>query len=213
MRPQQKSGRSRGKSSRRPTGNVVNRVFDSAGPEGKVRGTPQQIIEKYESLARDAQTSGDRVVAENFLQHAEHYTRMLSAAEQEREAQQRRDNPQDQQQPRQDQQSQQPRQDQQQQQPQRQDQFSGEQPSGGGNGANRALGVIDPGEMDQPDLVHTPEGRPAPAQTQSDGVETQSPPRRTRRPRPPRKAPVADQGDAAATPTVASDTTGETPAS
>ncbi|MEC7257215.1 MAG: DUF4167 domain-containing protein, partial [Pseudomonadota bacterium] len=50
--------RSRSKSNRnRPNsgGNVVNRVFDSSGPEGKVRGTPQQIIEKYNQLARDAQ--------------------------------------------------------------------------------------------------------------------------------------------------------------
>ena len=64
-------------------GNVVNRVFDSSGPEGKVRGTPQQIIDKYQSLARDAQLSGDRVAAENFLQHAEHYTRMLVTAQRE----------------------------------------------------------------------------------------------------------------------------------
>ncbi len=61
-------------------GNIVNRVFDSAGPEGKVRGTPQQIIEKYQSLARDAQLSNDRVAAENFSQHSEHYSRMLGEA-------------------------------------------------------------------------------------------------------------------------------------
>ncbi len=41
----------------RSVGNIVNRVFDSSGPEGKVRGTPQQIIEKYNQLARDAQLS------------------------------------------------------------------------------------------------------------------------------------------------------------
>ena len=64
----------------RTLGNIVNRVFDSSGPEGKVRGTPQQIIEKYQMLARDAQLSNDRVAAENFLQHAEHYTRMLAEA-------------------------------------------------------------------------------------------------------------------------------------
>jgi hypothetical protein len=58
----------------------MNRVYESAGPEGKVRGTPQQIIDKYQTLARDAQTSGDRVVAENFLQHAEHYQRILLEA-------------------------------------------------------------------------------------------------------------------------------------
>ena len=85
-------------------GNIVNRVFDSSGPEGKVRGTPQQIIDKYNQLARDAQLSNDRVAFENFQQHAEHYTRMLSEAmreqearreQQEREQSQRRDQQQD----------------------------------------------------------------------------------------------------------------------
>ena len=84
MRPAQKSNRSRGRGNRKGGGggggNNLNRVFDSAGPEGKVRGTPQQIIDKYLSLARDAQTSGDRVAAENFLQHAEHYQRILIQA-------------------------------------------------------------------------------------------------------------------------------------
>jgi hypothetical protein len=70
----------------RQVGNVVNRVFDSSGPEGKVRGTPQQIIEKYTQLARDAQLSNDRVAHENFQQHAEHYTRMLGEALREMEA-------------------------------------------------------------------------------------------------------------------------------
>lgn len=81
--------RSRSKSNRpRSMGNIVNRVFDSSGPEGKVRGTPQQIIEKYLFLARDAQLSNDRVAAENFLQHAEHYTRMLGEAQRELAAEQ-----------------------------------------------------------------------------------------------------------------------------
>src|SRR5690606_6451033 len=81
--------RSRNKSNRqRSLGNIVNRVFDSSGPEGKVRGTPQQIIEKYQTLARDAQLSNDRVAAENFLQHAEHYTRMLAEAQRELAAEQ-----------------------------------------------------------------------------------------------------------------------------
>ena len=64
-------------------GNIINRVFESAGPEGKVRGTPQQIIDKYISLAHDYQLSGDRVAAENFQQHAEHYSRMLAVAQKE----------------------------------------------------------------------------------------------------------------------------------
>ena len=67
-------------------GNVLNRVFDSSGPEGKVRGTPQQIIDKYNQLERDAQLSNDRVAAENFQQHAEHYTRMLNDAQREQDA-------------------------------------------------------------------------------------------------------------------------------
>ena len=90
--------RSRNKSNRNRSnsvGNVVNRVFDSSGPEGKVRGTPQQIIEKYNQLARDAQLANDRVAAENFQQHAEHYLRLLGAAQKEQEArreQQEREN-------------------------------------------------------------------------------------------------------------------------
>ena len=86
MRPSNKS-RSRNKGGNRRqhnnnnnNTNIVNRVFDSAGPEGKVRGTPQQIVEKYSQLARDAQLSGDRVAAESFMQHSEHYSRMLAVA-------------------------------------------------------------------------------------------------------------------------------------
>ena len=88
--------RSRSKSNRpRSIGNIINRVFDSSGPEGKVRGTPQQIIEKYQFLARDAQLSNDRVAAENFMQHAEHYTRMLAEAQRELAADQDQRRPQD----------------------------------------------------------------------------------------------------------------------
>lgn len=83
MRPTNKS-RNRNRNNRRITsGNIINRVFESAGPEGKVRGTPQQVIEKYSVLAHDAQLSGDRVAAENFMQHSEHYSRILSEAQKE----------------------------------------------------------------------------------------------------------------------------------
>lgn len=87
-----KSTRSRGRSKNNRNrqnnsgGNVVNRVFDSSGPEGKVRGTPQQVIEKYNQLARDATLSNDRVAAENFQQHAEHYLRLLASAQKEMDA-------------------------------------------------------------------------------------------------------------------------------
>ncbi|MDG1067529.1 MAG: DUF4167 domain-containing protein [Sulfitobacter sp.] len=89
MKPQR--SRSRNKSNRNRStgnqgGNVVNRVFDSSGPEGKVRGTPSQVIEKYNQLARDAQLSNDRVAMESFQQHAEHYLRMLSEAQKEADA-------------------------------------------------------------------------------------------------------------------------------
>lgn len=85
-----KSSRSRSRSknnrNRASGGNVINRVFDSSGPEGKVRGTPQQIIDKYNQLARDAQLANDRVATENFQQHAEHYLRLLSEAQREVDA-------------------------------------------------------------------------------------------------------------------------------
>ncbi|MEI9906167.1 MAG: DUF4167 domain-containing protein [Asticcacaulis sp.] len=65
---------------RKPSGNQnnPNRAYESNGPEGtKVRGNAQTIYEKYQQLARDANSSGDRVLAENHLQHAEHYFRMI----------------------------------------------------------------------------------------------------------------------------------------
>lgn len=90
MRPSNKS-RSRNKTGnsgihnnnqrRNNMGNIINRVFESAGPDGKVRGTPQQIIDKYQALARDAQVAGDRVAAESYLQHSEHYGRLLGEAQ------------------------------------------------------------------------------------------------------------------------------------
>ncbi len=84
MRPSGKSRNKNRNNNRRPNpGNVINRVYDSAGPEGKVRGTPQQIIDKYQSLAHDSQLSGDRVSAENFQQHSEHYSRLLLEAQKE----------------------------------------------------------------------------------------------------------------------------------
>ena len=61
-------------------GNNPNRAFDSNGPEGiKVRGNAQHVYERYQQLARDAASAGDRVLAENFLQHAEHYFRLIRA--------------------------------------------------------------------------------------------------------------------------------------
>ena len=65
----------------------ANRAFESNGPDNvKVRGNAQHVFEKYQQLARDAQTAGDRVLAENYLQHAEHYFRLLRAMQPQRPA-------------------------------------------------------------------------------------------------------------------------------
>lgn len=56
-----------------------NHVFDSSGPDMRLRGTAQQLFEKYLQLGRDATGSGDRVMAESYFQHAEHYFRILNA--------------------------------------------------------------------------------------------------------------------------------------
>ena len=63
----------------RKPGNPGNRSLESNGPDVKIRGSASQIYEKYMQYARDAQTSGDRVKAENYLQHAEHYYRIVAA--------------------------------------------------------------------------------------------------------------------------------------
>ena len=60
-------------------GNSSNKVFDSNGPDVKLRGTAQTVAEKYMQLGRDAQSSGDNVAAESYYQHAEHYYRIWAA--------------------------------------------------------------------------------------------------------------------------------------
>lgn len=64
---------------RKPSGHQPNRNFESTGPDVKIRGSASHVYEKYMQLARDAASSGDRVMAENYLQHAEHYFRILKA--------------------------------------------------------------------------------------------------------------------------------------
>ncbi len=68
-----------------------NRSYDSSGPDVKIRGAASHVYEKYLQLARDANSSGDRVMAENYLQHAEHYYRIMAAtaAQQAQQAQNR----------------------------------------------------------------------------------------------------------------------------
>ena len=147
MRSSNKS-RSRNKNPNRRNnnsmGNVVNRVFDSAGPDGRVRGTPQQIIDKYRTLAHDANLADDRVGAESFHQHAEHYVRMLATAQAEmaeRQAEQQR---------------------RQQNAPRQQDSGSSAQPDNTGNEQPDTAGFVPQNEA-QPDvvgIVETPENQP-----------------------------------------------------
>ncbi len=70
----------------------LNRTLDSNGPDIKIRGTVAHIYEKYQNLARDANSLGDHVGAENYLQHAEHYYRLLAAANQAQAVSREREN-------------------------------------------------------------------------------------------------------------------------
>lgn len=125
---------------RQRMGNIINRVFESAGPDGKVRGTPQQIIDKYQALARDAQVAGDRVAAESFLQHSEHYSRLLGEAQRHQLEQREREEG--------------ARQDR----PQSQDQGFRPQSSGAQQGGF-GFGGIDADDEPSAGLIDTPEGR------------------------------------------------------
>ncbi len=79
MRQGQHKQRSRGRG--RKVHNPANRSYDSNGPDVKIRGNAAHIAEKYSTLARDAQVSGDRIASENYLQHAEHYNRIVAASQ------------------------------------------------------------------------------------------------------------------------------------
>ena len=167
MRSTKSRSRNKNRNNRPTGGSIINRVFDSSGPDGKVRGTPQQIIEKYSQLHRDAVLSGDRVDGENFAQHAEHYTRML--AEAQREVDSKREE-----------QEEQNRQRQIERDRERQERLKAQE-----DAAN------DPANAAQPDV---PEAAP---QEDTGLVETpEEKPQRPRRPRAPRKPrPATDEGN------------------
>lgn len=179
MRSSKSRSRSKGnRNNNRQVGNIVNRVFDSSGPEGKVRGTPQQIIDKYNQLARDATLGNDRVAAENFQQHAEHYTRMLGEALREQEA--RREQQEREQQERQQAQRERDREREEQRRQRQQEEAN-----------------ADPASAPQPDviegdggLVETPEAQIVAAEPEAEK------PKRARKPRKP-KAPESDAPEAA----------------
>jgi len=80
MRNGQKRMRGR---NHRKSQNPLTRVYESNGPDVKIRGTASHIAEKYIQLARDAQSSGDPIAAENYYQHAEHYFRLIAAAQEQ----------------------------------------------------------------------------------------------------------------------------------
>ena len=77
--PNPRRGRNRGTGKRNPSSR--NQTFESNGPDGKIRGTAQQVLDRYLVLGRDAFSAGDPITAESFYQHAEHYYRLVSAAD------------------------------------------------------------------------------------------------------------------------------------
>ena len=195
MRSSKQRSRAKNRGGNRSPANNINRVFDSSGPEGKVRGTPQQIIDKYTQLSREAFLAGDRVAGENFQQHAEHYTRLLSEAQRDAEEkrqqseQQNRERQQQKQRERDEQRERDRARDAAQAQPQ-QGQAEAEQ-----TGGEKAADVVDLGEPRGADsgLVETPEEQPKKKPSRS-----RKP--RARAPKPPVKSgdgPQADSGDKA----------------
>ena len=183
MRPSNKS-RSRNKNNnnrRQNPGNVINRVFDSSGPEGRVRGTPQQIIDKYQSLASDAMLSGDRIAHENFLQHSEHYSRLLVNAQREMDAKKEAQ-----------------QQQQQQQQKQQQKQAAATAPQSDNNEQPVIESApnqdIFPGQKDESALVETPESSLIETPEAVEPKKNQR--RRAPKPKPAQEQPAAQDSDA-----------------
>ncbi len=178
MKPSRSRSRNKNRNNSRPSGgNIINRVFDSSGPEGKVRGTPQQIIEKYTQLHRDAVLSGDRVNAENFAQHAEHYTRLLAEAQKDIDAKR-------------EEQEQQNRERQAERDRERAERLKAQEEAAAAKPAQNDAPLSDPAAMDQPvsadrddsGLVQTPEEQSA--------VKAEAPAPRKRRTRKPKATPL-----------------------
>jgi hypothetical protein len=83
MRNRNNSNSNNNNNNNRRGQNPMTRVFESNGPDIKIRGTASHVAEKYVQLARDARSSGDPVAAENYYQHAEHYFRLIAAAQEQ----------------------------------------------------------------------------------------------------------------------------------
>ena len=91
MRSNSSNRRSRNRGGNRKNQSNRSQVFDSNGPDVRIRGTAFQINEKYLALAKDASASGDRVLAESYLQHAEHYQRLINSWNMEDEVRQKQE--------------------------------------------------------------------------------------------------------------------------
>jgi hypothetical protein len=81
MRHNNSGRRSRKRNNGNRGGNARTRVYDSNGPDVRIRGTAYQVADKYEALAKDAMSAGDIVLAQSYLQHAEHYRRIIGEFE------------------------------------------------------------------------------------------------------------------------------------
>ncbi len=86
-RQRSRGGSNRGNGGRRSGGQQKTQVYDSNGPDVRIRGTAYQVTEKYAALARDANAAGDIVLAQSYLQYAEHYQRIISSWNLEEKAQ------------------------------------------------------------------------------------------------------------------------------
>jgi len=124
-----------------------SQTFESNGPSVKIRGNAYQVFERYIALAREAQTSGDRVAAENLYQHAEHYYRIMNAqGEGQGQGQPRPTTPAD-------------------------NEMSGQEMSGGGDGQPR-----DEEEAQVQVQVHTPQPQPVPPPDEQPSYRDEQPP-------------------------------------
>jgi hypothetical protein len=83
MRGRNNNNNNNNNNSNRRNHNPLTRVYESNGPDVKIRGTANHVAEKYLQLARDAHSSGDPVAAENYFQHAEHYFRLIAVAQEQ----------------------------------------------------------------------------------------------------------------------------------
>lgn len=85
---QNRNNRQRNRGRRQNNNNSANKVYDSNGPDVRVRGSAQTVADKYLQLAADAQSQGDKITAESYFQHAEHYLRIVASIQAQREQRQ-----------------------------------------------------------------------------------------------------------------------------